>query len=150
MAKPLTTPPPSSSIARLIDASAVTRALDPAATPRPALPSSGGAEGPPSRQRRRSVKREIVLSNDAAQVLDDLLDRLRRATGTRLSCSHAVRAVLLTFAPCLAAIESRVTTAEPWRLPANGSRHDGDRAAFERRMAAAITAALLDCQSPRD
>jgi hypothetical protein len=105
---------------------------------------------PPSRQRRRSVKRELVLSDEAVQVLDDLIDRLRRATGTRLSCSHAVRAVLLTLAPCLAAIESRVTIAEPWRLPANGSRHDADRANFERRVAAAITSALLDCQPPRD
>ncbi|MCK6478322.1 MAG: hypothetical protein L6Q35_15995, partial [Phycisphaerales bacterium] len=139
MPKPL--PPAagsSSPVSRLLDASAVSRAVGPVPATDPAQPSAA-----PSKARRPAhpVKREVVLTEHTAEVLDVLVDRLRAATRTRLSASHLVRALVMAVEPSLAGIEVQVASTGPWRLPANGARHDADRAEFERRMAESFIAA---------
>jgi hypothetical protein len=147
MPKPLTSEETSSSsVARLLDASAVTRAVGPLSgseVPHAASPTTVKA-----RRRAHPVKREVVLTEHTAEVLDVLVDRLRVATRTRLSASHLVRALVSAIEPSLAGIEVQVASTGPWRLPANGARHDVDRAEFERRMSEAILAALLKRRLP--
>lgn len=143
MPKPLMTNE-TSPVTRLLDASAVSRAVGP--VPPPEQEPAAGAPKP--RRPAHPVKREVVLTEHTAEVLDVLVDRLRAATRTRLSASHLVRALVLAIEPSLAGIEVQVASTGPWRLPANGARHDADRAEFERRMADAVLAALLKRRLP--
>lgn len=136
MPKPLSTPP-TSTVARLLDASAVTGAVD-----RPAASSQSSPHGPKARRRARPVKREVVLTDHTAEVLDVLVERLRAASHTRLSASHVVRALISALEPSVNALEVEVAASGPWRLPANGEPHDVDRAAFEQRMADAMLLAI--------
>lgn len=136
MAKPLNTAPPSSSVSRLLDEQAVTRALAPkvASVPRdPVLrPQSP----------RTLVKREFILDGAAAAMMDELLSVLRSGTATRLSASHALRAVLMALAPALPALAGSVERAGPWRLPGNGADHEHARHGFEQRLAVCIRASV--------
>ncbi len=141
MPKPLATVPTTSAVARLLDAAAVSGAVDPRPAPeRDPNPEKG--EVPRARRRAHPVKREVVLTEHTAEVLDVLVERLRAATRTRLSASHMLRAMITAVEPALSAVEVEVASSGPWRLPANGEQHDADRAEFERRMADAILAAL--------
>lgn len=143
MPKPLATPPPTSSIARLLDASAVSRAVEP-------VPAGDrdATDSPKARRRAHPVKREVVLTEHTAEVLDVLVDRLRVATRTRLSASHLLRALIIAIEPSLGGVEVQVASSGPWRLPANGEQHDANRAEFEQRMADAILAALAKRRFP--
>lgn len=141
MPKPLATPPTSSAVARLLDASAVSGAVEPRHAP-DRDPKPGKDEVTQPRRRAHPVKREVVLTEHTAEVLDVLVERLRAATRTRLSASHMLRAMITAVEPALSAVEVEVASSGPWRLPANGEQHDANRAEFERRMADAILAAL--------
>lgn len=134
MPRTLSKPPPSSSVARLLNAESVSRALQPLAS---ASPPVGAASPSTSTATHRPplVKREFVLNAAAATTLDAVVDRLRAGTGTRLNASHALRSLLLTLNPRLASLEALAASLRPWKLPPNGESHSGERAAFEQRLA---------------
>lgn len=140
MAKTLSFSPPSSSVARLLDSAAVTRALSPVRVPTAEVRRT--ASDTACHRPLRSIKREVVLGPDTAVILDRLVDELRRATGTRLSTSHAVRAILLGLSPCMGGIAAQASGGS-WRLPPNGETHHDDRGLFERRLADVIASAFL-------
>lgn len=146
MAKSLETPRPSSSLARLLDATSVSRAIGPAAgegpresvatklpdarTTRPARPPAEAA----------CVKREFVLSPDADAAFNALVDELRRSTGARLTASHAFRSLMRAIEPGVATM--RELPRRPLRLPSNAPAFEAERARFESELARLIGLAL--------
>jgi len=158
MPKPLRQPPPSSSVARLLDVEAATRALapsKPAATSAPQqtplVSSSPPAEQPtpsnvvspqfPLNQRTgepANLKRELVLSPSTDQAFERLVELYRRATGTRLSNSHVARAVLKGVSACFLALEREAETIGQLKLPGNARGREGERERFEERIAEAF------------
>jgi hypothetical protein len=139
MPKPLKYPPPLSAVRRFLNQDGISRALT-------KVESGEEASAEPTEldsQSLRPVKREFVLTPETAQILDNLVDSLRRMTSTRVSGSHVLRALLLAAEPGVASIGSELEREQPWRLPANGARFAPERAAFERRLGAALIKALL-------
>ncbi len=166
MAKPLREPPPSSSVARLLDVEAASRALAPAqpAAPEPSQPANRDAPAittpaPLARQPEvppvhhvppataspaaptgepANIKRELVLSPSTEETFSRLVELYRRSTGTRLSSSHVARAILKGVAACLPALEREAETIGRLRLPGNARGREGERERFEERIAEAF------------
>lgn len=150
MPKPLRHPPPSSSIARLLDLDAAARAVaaplstEPptvsvrpeamASLPRqPALPDCG--ETP-------RTKRELVLTPSADETFSRLVELYRRSTETKLTSSHVARAILKGIAHCMDFLEREARRMKPLKLPSNARGRQLERERFEARIADAFVAGI--------
>lgn len=148
MAKTLRTSPPSSSIARLLDPLAASRAIEKvsgyppqgltAEPPAAPLQSPAGVGDPGA----RPIKREVVLTPETDAILDELVEAFRRATRTRLTTSHVVRAMLLSAHHAGAAIQDHLYQAGYVRLPSNARNHAAERQRFELLLARAFAVAM--------
>ncbi len=145
MPKPLREPPPSSSVARLLDKDAAARALAVAKSPAVAPPTQPTALAVPlpllstaPAGEPASLKREFVFSPSTDETFSGLVDLYRRCTRTRLSGSHVIRAMLVGAAHCMDSLEREARRIGPLRLPGNGQGREGDRQQFEERIAKAF------------
>jgi hypothetical protein len=149
MPKPLREPPPSSSVARLLDKDAAARAV---ATPRPTVvPQAQATESvtvtfpapatAPSGE-PANLKREFVFSPSTDQTFTRLVDLYRRSTGTRLSSSHVLRAVLKGVAHSMDSLEREARRIGPLKLPGNARGREGERERFEEKIAEAFVAGI--------
>jgi len=148
MPKSLREPPPSSSVARLLDRQAASRAL---AASQPTAAATASEQTVVTAVTPRQaveavedsvVKREITLSPETAATLDELVRALRTATGTRLSTSHVVRALLRGLGPNLPFVQLAAQRFGRIRLPSNAPAYSADRERFEQRLAAALLEAI--------
>src|SRR4051812_36374862 len=111
MAKPLTTTPPSSSVAKLLEpgigaAATRPRAFPPVgmpAGPRAGAPASSCPDAAPNVEETDTVaaageqpdiKREFTLTRSTDDTLSELVALYQRTTGCRLHASHLMRALL--------------------------------------------------------
>jgi hypothetical protein len=139
MAKPLDKTPPSSSAARLLDPSVVARATVPVKTSFPQNTAGGTA---PPETARALTKREFILDDDSDQALIELLRVIREGTGTRLSASQVLRALIWSVLPMSESLLLHLSNSGPWKLPGNGVEADAARAAFHLRLVEAIRSSL--------
>lgn len=148
MARPLRENPPTSSITRLLDAAAATRALGiPASTlpvqalhqPEASCPSTTAPFAGPL---RRKTTRELHLCPESDAALEALIQTLRGATGTRLSASHVARALLRAAAHCLVDIQTAAAELQPQPLPSNAAGYEHERERFEEQLKATMLAGL--------
>ncbi len=144
MAKALDNKPPTSSVARLFDQGAVARALSPANSCRKALDAT---ELQPVAHDSRPpqpavIKREFVLTPTAEEALTRLVQVYRKATGTRLSNSHVMRAVLRGVAHGMPTIEREADRLGPLKLPSNAKGREAERERFENTLASSFIAAM--------
>jgi hypothetical protein len=169
MPKPLRQPPPSSSVARLLDLGAAARAVatvqpDPAPPQQtatvPATPPAQSAQPvithapaantapPPAPQppaatgEQPNVKREFVLTPSADATFSRIVDLYRRSTGTRLTSSHVARAMLMGVAHCMDSLEREARRITPTKLPSNARGRELERERFEARLADAFVAGM--------
>ncbi len=144
MAKALSNKPPSSSVARLFDRSAVARALSSTASPEQVPdPIQPEPVATGSRITKSAViKRELTLTPAAEEALTRLVQVYRNATGTRLSNSHMIRAVLRGVVHGLSAIEREANRMGPLKLPSNGKGREVEREQFESALASSFIAAM--------
>jgi len=91
----------------------------------------------------RYRKRQVVLDDAANATLEQLTEALRRATGTRLTTSHAVRALLTAVSPTLQAVAMMQAPPQAMFLPNNAPRFEHERVAFERALCDMLVAAML-------
>ncbi len=136
--------PPSSSVARLFDQSAVARALSPA--------NSSGQQPDTTKlqpvvhdyrpPQPAVIKREFVLTPTTEEALTRLVQIYRNATGTRLSNSHVMRAVLRGVAHGMPAIEREAGRLGPLKLPSNAKGREAERERFESILASSFIAAM--------
>lgn len=149
MAKALHSDRPSSSIARLLDPASATRAMEPRPeratgthTPpeHPAPQPAGGRARPPFRHDATHLKRELVLSPHADETFNRLIEALRRSTGTRLTASHAFRALMRAVHPGIGTIPG--ARGERLRLPSNAPAYQHERDEFENALARLISSSL--------
>jgi hypothetical protein len=149
MAKPLHEPLPSSSIARLLDHEAASRATAPPLatplTPHAATASARAGTAPAVRAGEASVciKREFTLCPLTDEAFNQLVGIYRRATRTRLSNSHVMRALLRGIAHCMDGLENEaIQQLIPQKLPSNARGKDAERDRFEERLASAVIAGV--------
>lgn len=144
MARTLSKKPPTSSVARLFNREAASRALAASRTqvcteesPNNRMPL------PPDRIARAAViKREFVLTPETEDTLMRLVQVYRRATGTRLSNSHVLRVVLRGIQHGLAAIEREANVLGTLKLPSNAKGREVERERFENALASNFIAAM--------
>jgi hypothetical protein len=147
MAKALTTPPPSSSVARLLDSTAATRAI----AGRPALPNDINTLDAERTFTRTSVprdvprgvhKRELSLCPETDATLETLVHRLRSGTGARVTPSQVVRAMLRAFDPVAGLIDRHAAANGPWRMPATSRDARRARDEFDVLLSTVLKDAL--------
>jgi hypothetical protein len=133
MAKPLSTEAPSSSVARLFEPG-VARAALVEPTPAKELPEPTG-EIP-------EKKREFILTQTADDSLGHLTTLYSKATGTNVSNSHFLRAVLKALMTAMPEIEKEAWRVGRLRRPSNARGREADREEYERRIAASLLSAM--------
>jgi hypothetical protein len=87
------------------------------------------------------MKRELVLTPLAEHTFAELVDGLRRTTGTKLTASHAFRSLMRALRPAVAVLTDR-TDGTRLRLPSNASGYEAEREAFEEHLARLLAAAI--------
>ena len=144
MAKTLNERPPTSSVARLLDRHAVARALGPAvSTPvRSEAACSGLPQEIPVVAQPSIIKREFVLTPETEEMLENLVQTYRQATGARISNSQLIRAILRCMSYGHGAIEREARRLGALRLPSNAKGRETEREAFERNLGASFVAAM--------
>jgi len=95
-------------------------------------------------------KRELVLTLTADATLTGLVELYRRVTGTRLTTSHLVRAMLKGVAHCMHHLEKEAKRLGPQRLPSNARGRELDRERFEARIADAFIAGIRAAPAMED
>ncbi len=144
MAKALSNKPPSSSVARLFDQGAVARALSPVTPPGQTPDVSHfqpvADDGRPPQP--AVIKREFVLTPATEEALTRLVQVYRNATGTRLSNSHVLRAMLRGVDHGLSAIEREANRMGSLKLPSNAKGREAERERFEHALTSSFIAAM--------
>ncbi len=156
MPRPLTQHPPTSSLTRLLDASAADRAVRPPIQP-DSVSETWSAAPPLAHPVPRHtvavlatlIKRECVLTQPADEALTRLTEMVRRTTGARVSASHAVRCLLLALSPVWPRLEEELRALGPMRLPSNARGNEVARDALERTLSAAVARAIRSSDSVR-
>ena len=156
MPKPLEKPLPSSSVARLLDLNAAARAVavpvpqpeqlppgaPPAAPDPPPAASRAPTAAPQGTEGTPTIKREVVLTPKADQTLTRLVEAYRKSTGTKLTTSHVVRAILKGVNHCMDQIEREAQHLGRMKLPSNARERELERERFEAAIADAFVAAV--------
>jgi hypothetical protein len=140
MAKPLSTPQPTGPGASLREPGVGAAALGQMhveyrvpASPRAAEPAV--ETGEPA-----NIKREFVLTASTDQTLREAVSLFERATGTTITNSHLLRALLRVAAHALPEIEKQAAGLGPMKRPSNARRNEAGRDEFERRLAQVLLA----------
>jgi hypothetical protein len=138
MARSLIHSPPSSTVARLLDAGAAARATSAAPIAPSNVPTDQGLpptqdSGAVTNSECATIKRELTLSPAGDDVFEQLIELYRRATGTRLSASHLARAMLRGLAHCLPALQREANRIGRLKLPSNARGRELERERFEDR-----------------
>ena len=133
MAKPRTAEIPSSSVARLFEPGVARAALVDPAPAKDWLEPTG--EIP-------DIKREFVLTQTADDSLGHLTTLYSKATGTNVSNSHFLRAVLKALITAMPEIEKEAWGIGKLRRPSNARGREADREEYEKRIAASLLSAM--------
>lgn len=137
MARRLDRIAPTSSIARLLDRSAVAGAFETVAVQsQPRQPVR--AVPPKKRSPSTLVKRELVLSREADRQFQSLIDACRHSTRTRLTASHVARALMRAVEQAMPTIHQALEQLGPQKLPSNARSFEDERDRFESQLARAI------------
>ena len=148
MARTLRDPPPTSSLARLLDNDAAARAISrhrdsvedqygAGAAPinRGAQPEARSSTEWPDVIRPSRIKREVLLCCDTDETLDEVVRMLRLSTRSRVTTSHVVRALLRALSRRLDEIRRQAVHLGPRRLPSNSAGSEHARRDFEEALA---------------
>jgi len=145
MPKTLRESVPSSAVARFLDKSAAARALEPArpaSAPSQELLTSARDDAERALASPRLIKREFILSAETDEAFSELLETFRRATQTRLTASHLLRAMCRAAGHAAAVLEREAKRLGPLRLPPNARGCDVERETFEGLLTSAIVAGM--------
>ena len=89
-----------------------------------------------------TIKRELTLTPTADEAFTRLVETFRKTTGTRLTSSHAARALLNGMVQCFPAIEREARRLGRLKLPSNARGREAEREHFERQIARALVAGI--------
>jgi hypothetical protein len=150
VAKPLSTIPPTSSVAKLLEPGIGAAAIRPVAGtpartpagPHAGVPASSLAQAATPTGEPADIKRELTLTRTADRTVEDLLSLFQRTTGCRLHASHLMRALLHAVRLSLPEIEREAEALGPLRRPSNAVGKEAERDAFEARIAACLHAGV--------
>lgn len=154
MAKPLTIPQPTSSIANLLESGVAAAALRPVPSGTPvdghagmrAVPHASPHTGRPvPTGEPANRKREFVLTPTADETLTQLLSVFGRGTGSKLTNSHVLQAVLHAVRHAMPELEKQAARLGPLRRPSNARGNEAERDELEKKLAACLVAGMRAC-----
>ncbi len=137
MAKALTSVVPSSAVARLLEPGVGRAAL---VEPEPAVPKAAAPTG-----ETPDIKREFILTQTTDDALGHLTSLYSKATGTNVTNSHFLRALLNALAHAMPEIEKQAWQIGKLRRPSNARGKEAEREEYERRIAASLLAGMRAC-----
>jgi hypothetical protein len=140
MPKPLTDAFPSSAVARLLDPGVGRAAL--------VEPSPAARDVPQPTGETPEIKREFILTRTADESLGHLTTLYSKATGTNLTNSHFLRALLKALTHAMPEIERQAALVGRLRRPSNARGREGEREEYERRIAASLLAGMRGARPP--
>lgn len=113
----------------------------------PSLPTQAPAPSAPMNLQTAAeaappIKRELLLTPATDTVFERLLEAYRRGTGTRLTASQMMRAVLRGVEHCFEEVEREALAIGRMPLPSNAKGRELDRERFEARIADAFVAGV--------
>jgi hypothetical protein len=130
MAKPLTSAVPTSAVARLFEPGVGRAALVEAPGNVSIAPEPTG-ETP-------DIKREFILTQTADDALGHLTSLYSKATGSNVTNSHFLRAVLKALAHAMPDVEKEAWQIGKLKRPSNARGKEAEREEYERRLAASL------------
>jgi hypothetical protein len=134
MAKPLTSAVPSSAVARLLEPGVARAAL--------AEAPAGNSKAPEPTGETPDIKREFILTQTADDALGHLISLYSKATGTHVTNSHFLRAVLKALALAMPDVEKQAWQIGKLRRPSNARGKEAERDEYEKQIAAALLAGM--------
>ena len=134
MAKPLTSAVPSSAVARLLEPGVARAALVETQPVAPRVIEKTG-ETP-------EIKREFILTQTTDDALGHLTILYSKATGTNVTNSHLLRALLKALVHAMPELERQAWYIGKLRRPSNARGREAEREEYERRIAASLLAGL--------
>jgi hypothetical protein len=137
MAKPLTSAVPSSAVARLLEPGVARAALVEA--------KGGTTKVQEPTGETPDIKREFILTQTADDALGHLTSLYSKATGTHVTNSHFLRAVLTALSHAMPEVERQAWQIGKLRRPSNARGKEAERDEYERRLAASLLAGMRAC-----
>ena len=146
MAKPLSKPQASSSVANMLDLGVGAAALakppkreltlpTPIANEIPPQPPTAEPDGEPA-----NIHRQFILTSSTDETLKKLVNIYSKATGIDLKGSEVMRSVLIALEHAAPELEREAAHIGRLRRPKNERGNEGLREQLERRIARAIIA----------
>ena len=147
MPKPLLRPQPTSSVANILDES-VARAALARVTPARRVEETEQAAHTTSvvadeaLTETPTIRRQFILTPSAALTLKHMVALYSKATGSELTNSHVLRALLKAIEHAMPQLEHEAEQMGKLKRPKNDRANEAHRDEFERKLASCIVAGM--------
>ena len=149
MPKPLLRPQPTSSVANILDES-VARAALARVTPARRVEETEQAAHTTSvvadeaLTETPTIRRQFILTPSADLTLKHIVALYSKATGSELTNSHVLRALLKAIEHAMPQLEHEAEQMGKLKRPKNDRANEAHRDEFERKLASCIVAGMHD------
>jgi hypothetical protein len=149
MPKPLLRPQPTSSVANILDES-VARAALARVTPGRCVEETEQAAHTTSvvadeaLTETPTIRRQFILTPSADLTLKHIVALYSKATGSELTNSHVLRALLKAIEHAMPQLEHEAEQMGKLKRPKNDRANEAHRDEFERKLASCIVAGMHD------
>ena len=149
MPKPLLRPQPTSSVANILDKS-VARAALARVTPARRVEETEQAAHTTSvvadeaLTETPTIRRQFILTPSADLTLKHIVALYSKATGSELTNSHVLRALLKAIEHAMPQLEHEAEQMGKLKRPKNDRANEAHRDEFERKLASCIVAGMHD------
>jgi len=149
MPKPLLRPQPTSSVANILDES-VARAALARVTPARRVEETAQAAHTTSvvadeaLTETPTIRRQFILTPSADLTLKHMVALYSKATGSELTNSHVLRALLKAIEHAMPQLEHEAEQMGKLKRPKNDRANEAHRDEFERKLASCIVAGMHD------
>jgi hypothetical protein len=149
MPKPLLRPQPTSSVANILDES-VARAALARVTPARRVEETEQAAHTASvvadeaLTETPTIRRQFILTPSADLTLKHMVALYSKATGSELTNSHVLRALLKAIEHAMPQLEHEAEQMGKLKRPKNDRANEAHRDEFERKLASCIVAGMHD------
>ncbi len=152
MAKPLTKPPPTSSVANMLQPglgahviakpSVATPEMPPTPVQTPTASNTANHDEPRLSGEVPSISRQFGLTPNTDRVLKNLVAMYSDSTGMELKHSELLRAILVACEHSMPELTREAQLIGPLRRPKNDRGREAEREEIERKISAAFVAGM--------
>ena len=149
MPKPLLRPQPTSSVANILDESVARAALARVTPARRAEETEQAAHtasfiADEALTETPTIRRQFILTPSADLTLKHMVALYSKATGSELTNSHVLRALLKAIEHAMPQLEHEAEQMDKLKRPKNDRANEAHRDEFERKLASCIVAGMHD------